>query len=83
MTLLQKIYGATIENTSIGQEQAATASFTSVTANLQLNQNYAPPKPDQTDKAMCVAYDCALDVDYDIVTRKLKLNKTPPLSHAR
>lgn len=41
------------------------------------------PKPDIEDKAACVAYDLALDVDFDADTLTFKLNKDPPLSHAR
>lgn len=41
------------------------------------------PKPDVNDKAACVAYDLAMDVDFDPVTLEFRLNKEPPLSHAK
>ncbi len=41
------------------------------------------PKPDVNDKAACVGYDLALDVDFDPETLTFRLNKEPPLSHAR
>jgi hypothetical protein len=42
-----------------------------------------PPKPAQDDKAMCLAYDCAFDLDFDPTTLTFRINKLLPLSHAR
>lgn len=52
-------------------------------AQAQLVASLIPVKPAQTDKAMCLAYDAALDLDFDPVSMAFSLNKTPPLSHAR
>lgn len=41
------------------------------------------PKPPQADKPACVGYDLALDVVFDAETKTFRLNKSPPLSHAR
>ena len=48
-----------------------------------LRKQTVPPKPSSADKAMCVAYDLALDVDFDAATLGFSLNKPAPLSHAR
>jgi hypothetical protein len=52
-------------------------------AQAQLATMLIPVKPSIDDKAMCLAYDCALDLDFDSVSMAFTLNKTPPLSHAR
>lgn len=42
-----------------------------------------PDKPDHVNKPACVAYDLALDVEFNPDTMTFALNKAPPLSHAR
>lgn len=49
----------------------------------RLTQYLQIKKPSQEDKIACVGYDLALDVDFDPATLEFKLNKEPPLSHAR
>lgn len=54
-------------------------------ATVRIREILRPPlpKPDMNDKAACVAYDLAMDVDFDPETLTFRLNKEPPLSHAR
>lgn len=52
-------------------------------AVAQIRSAVSPAKPNQADKPMCLAYDCALDLDFDPVTIDFKINKPLPLSHAR
>lgn len=52
-------------------------------AHALIQKAAMPPKPSQDDKAMCLAYDCALDLDFDSASMTFKINKPLPLSHAR
>lgn len=52
-------------------------------AAAQIRNHALPDKPPQGDKPSCVAYDLAMDVNFDPVALTFSLNKLPPLSHAR
>lgn len=59
------------------------AQFPVMQAKLSRYVGAALVKPDEKNKPACVGYDLALDVAFDPVTLSFKLNKEPPLSHAR